>query len=286
MVKQTFNDGYNLTYITAGDPDNPALVCLHGWTSHKGIWAETIDRLKDHYYCIAVDLLGFGDSDKPDDAKAYLIPAQAARILRLIDHLGIDRFSLIGHSMGGQISMTIAATHAPHRVERLINVAGVVSGRLMPIVEHLTIPLVMLRYHFPLLVNPLTTLPMHLPPLAYVIYRPWFYNMRRVPFNTWAEDRWHALKPSVRQSTHYAGYAIRNHDLRPHLAKITASTLTIFGHQDLTVPPGDGELVAEHVRDSLNIWYDDCGHFPMYENKSAFLRDVGTFLLQKTPVAP
>jgi len=288
MVTQSFiaSDGHKLIYTTAGDPTNPAAIFIHGWTSYKGIWQETLEQLQADYYCIAIDLLGFGESDKPDDSALYLIPAQSARVLDLIDSLGIDRFTLIGHSMGGQISLTIASSLAPERVERLINVAGVVTGRLMPLVERLTMPLIAVRYHFHLMVNPFVTIPMHFAPLAYIIYRPWFHKMNSLPFASWADDRWHALKPSVTQTTHYAGYAIRHHDLRPHLHKITAPTLTIFGCEDLTVPTTEGHLTAAAIPDHRSIWYEACGHFPMYEKKTAFLRDVTAFLCQRLTVAP
>ena len=141
-------NNHQLTYTTAGRPDNPPLLMIHGWFSHRGVWQQTVEALKNDYYCVTVDLLGFGDSDKPADAD-YGINAQAERILCLADILGFDRFTLIGHSMGGQTALCIASMLAPERVSKLVNVAGVVSARLTPYIERVNYKFVALGKTFP-----------------------------------------------------------------------------------------------------------------------------------------
>jgi 2-hydroxymuconate-semialdehyde hydrolase len=95
-------DNHQLTYTTAGHADAPPLLLIHGWLSYRGVWQQTMEAFKDSHYCVAIDLLGFGNSDKPADAD-YSIAAQGQRVLQLANALGIDRFTLMGHSMGGQI---------------------------------------------------------------------------------------------------------------------------------------------------------------------------------------
>ncbi|MEW6406969.1 MAG: alpha/beta fold hydrolase, partial [Chloroflexota bacterium] len=78
-------------YEAAGKPAESPIVFVHGFMSHRGVWARTIDALKDQHYCIAVDLLGFGDSSKPNRGD-YSIRAQAERVLRIGDRLGLRQF--------------------------------------------------------------------------------------------------------------------------------------------------------------------------------------------------
>jgi pimeloyl-ACP methyl ester carboxylesterase len=89
----------NLKYYSAGSPDNPPIILVHGYTSSHHVWRQTIPVLKDHFYCVAIDLMGHGASDILPDGD-YSIVAQAERVLALADELGFQQFTLIGHSMG------------------------------------------------------------------------------------------------------------------------------------------------------------------------------------------
>jgi len=93
------SDNHKLTYTKVGHSDAPPLLMIHGWLSYRGVWRQTADAFKNSHYCVAIDLLGFGNSDKPADAD-YSIAAQGQRVLQLADALGFDRFTLMGHSMG------------------------------------------------------------------------------------------------------------------------------------------------------------------------------------------
>ena len=141
-------NGDNLVYSVFGSPNAPLLILIHGWFSHRGVWNETIATFKDYYYCVAIDLLGFGDSEKPIDGD-YGINAQGERVLALAEKLGFDSFSLIGHSMGGQIAFCIASILAPEKVEKLVSVSGVVTGKLSPIVERIIYPMMAFSAKFP-----------------------------------------------------------------------------------------------------------------------------------------
>jgi pimeloyl-ACP methyl ester carboxylesterase len=270
-------DGHKLIYTTASHPDGPLLLMIHGWCSHRGVWRQALEAFKDSHYCVAVDLLGFGHSDKPEDAD-YSIKAQGQRILQLADALGFDKFSLIGHSMGGQIVLCIASMLAPERVKKLVSVAGVVTDRLMPRVERVTYWQVAMGAVFPWLYALARWLSRYRW-YAYFHFRPWFYKMGAVPFNDWEIDRRMALQPGVHISTYKAGQAIHGLNLTAHLPKVTATTLTIFGQQDGTVPISDGYLVEQHVPDSRLVLIDQCGHFPMYEQTEQYLDTLRVFLL-------
>ena len=270
-------DGYMLKYTVLGSHSALPLIMIHGWFSHRGVWQETMEEFKDNYYCVAVDLLGFGDSEKPTDAD-YSIKAQGERILALAEEFDFDCFSLLGHSMGGQIAMYIASTLAPEKVEKLVSVSGVVSGRLSPFVESMIYPVIAMSVAFPRLMSMWRFLNRY---RWYVNFhfRSWFYKMDSIPFSDWEIDRRMALQPGILMPSYKAGQAIHHLNLEPELAKIEAPTLVIFGKEDGTVPVNDGHLVEQYVMDSRLVLIDECGHFPMYEKPSAYLEALRTFLL-------
>lgn len=115
-MKKIEVEGYKIVYDEYGNANNPAIILLHGWFSYRGVWKQIAGLLEGNYYCVAVDLLGFGDSDKPEKAD-YSIEAQSKRIVEIAQGLGLDRFSIIGHSMGGQIAMCVASLIAPEKVD-------------------------------------------------------------------------------------------------------------------------------------------------------------------------
>ena len=119
-------DGNTLSYMTCGDPAAPPLVLIHGWLGARADWRLLLPELSRTHYCLTVDLLGHGDSDKPRGGD-YGIPAQAHRVLAIADAAGLTQFALCGHSMGGMIGLTLAAAVAPERIIRMANLSGVVN---------------------------------------------------------------------------------------------------------------------------------------------------------------
>ena len=116
---------HRLRLHTSGDPSSPAVVWLHG--SGPGVsalsnWEQLLTRFADKYYNIAPDVLGFGESEHPDPAPIGMVDytqVRAQSILALLDTLGVQKAHLVGNSMGGMITLTIAQL-APDRVDRII----------------------------------------------------------------------------------------------------------------------------------------------------------------------
>jgi pimeloyl-ACP methyl ester carboxylesterase len=110
-----------LAYMDAppiGAPNGRVVLLLHGRNFPSSYWAPTIKALSDAgYRVIAPDQIGFGKSSKPDFA--YSFDAMARTTLALLDSLGVDRFDVVGHSMGGMLAVRIARAYAP-RVDRLV----------------------------------------------------------------------------------------------------------------------------------------------------------------------
>ena len=84
-----------------------ALLYLHYWGGSARTWRPVIDALPDDYLHVAVDLRGWGDSPKPD--AGYGLADMAADVLGVIDTLALERYVLVGHSMGGKVAQYVAS---------------------------------------------------------------------------------------------------------------------------------------------------------------------------------
>jgi pimeloyl-ACP methyl ester carboxylesterase len=270
-MEKTFTiKGNQITCTIAGNPDNPPIILIHGLGSHRGIWKNTISTLQSTRYCVAVDLLGFGASDKPSDGD-YTLRAQSQRIGILADQLGFKNFSLLGHGMGGQISMYIAAALIPQRIDKLVTVAGIVTGKMSDRFEKFNINFSRNARKWPWLYSVANSFVVFRP-FAYFFFKTWFHDVGSVPFDTWESDRRAALNPACSISIDDSGKAIQALDLTQHLRKIKANTLLIHGKQDGTVPL-DQELLAQTLIPNNNLAIiEKCGHFPMYEKNSQFMK--------------
>ncbi|WP_266169220.1 alpha/beta fold hydrolase [Dyella subtropica] len=93
--------------------EGPTLLLLHGFAADRNVWLEQAKLLTPHFHVIAPDLPGWGDSSRVEGA-SYNIDAQAARLQGFVAALRLQRFMLVGHSMGGAIAGVYAADHPEH----------------------------------------------------------------------------------------------------------------------------------------------------------------------------
>ena len=119
-------NGFTMNYEDRGQGE--VLIFQHGWLSTLHVWDGVIPHLEDRYRCIAVDTRGCGESSRTKEG--HSIDQYADDVLALARGLGIDRFTMIGHSMGGVIA-THAALKAPEVVERMVLVASTPSVDLL-----------------------------------------------------------------------------------------------------------------------------------------------------------
>ena len=105
--------GVRIHYLDAGA--GAAVVLVHGFASTaEHNWGGTgwIEALSTNYRVIALDVRGHGQSDKPRAAEAYGYASMGADVTRLMDHLGVERASLMGYSMGASIAIELMLSHA------------------------------------------------------------------------------------------------------------------------------------------------------------------------------
>ena len=121
-------NGLRLHYLEWGKPDALApnglkVVCVHGYTSSAEAFNALARRLEDRAHIFALDVRGHGESAWSPEG-AYQYPDQAGDLAAFVDRLGLDRFVLIGTSMGGRIAMAYAVQHPQRLLALALNDIG------------------------------------------------------------------------------------------------------------------------------------------------------------------
>ena len=110
-------NGVRLHYVTAGRGE--LVLFVHGFPEFWYAWREQLAEFGRDHQAVAVDLRGYNLSSKPEELAAYLLPALVEDLRSLADHLGHQRFVLVGHDWGGVVAWAFAMTH-PDRLDKLI----------------------------------------------------------------------------------------------------------------------------------------------------------------------
>jgi pimeloyl-ACP methyl ester carboxylesterase len=128
--------GHEVVYRIAGD--GPPVVLIHGMVNASRHWAAVAERLAERHTVIAPDLIGHGDSATPRGD--YSLGAHATVIRDLLSALGIERATMVGHSLGGGIAMVYFWQY-PERVERLALVSsGGLGDEVSPLLRSAALP--------------------------------------------------------------------------------------------------------------------------------------------------
>ncbi len=111
------SNGVKLHYVTQGE--GPLMLLLHGFPEFWYSWRHQIPEFAKDYKVVALDLRGYNDSDKPQNASAYIMDEFVKDVKETIAGLGYDRCVLVGHDWGGAIAWNFAYAY-PEMVERLV----------------------------------------------------------------------------------------------------------------------------------------------------------------------
>ncbi|MGH9769923.1 MAG: alpha/beta fold hydrolase [Blastocatellia bacterium] len=264
-------DGVRIHYQEKGA--GAPLVLIHGYTSSSFAWKDVFEPLSRRFRVIAVDLKGFGFSGKPDGD--YTRRAQGDLIVRLLDHLKIDRAILCGNSMGGEVSMNAAARH-PGRVSALILVdsAGVTvsgGGSVTPGVAE-----------WPVIGPAIAALALTSDSLVRDGLRKCFYDDALVT-NEQVAAYYRPLKTRGGQrAAHLARVQSGVNPIEPEINKIKRPTLIIWGAEDELIPLEAGRRLNELIAGSKLVVFDNCGHLPQAEMPERFASEVSAFVASLT----
>jgi pimeloyl-ACP methyl ester carboxylesterase len=276
--------GLRITYRVAGG--GPAVVLLHGWAASWWLWQDTMPALADAgYRAIAPDHIGCGDSDKP--LAAYTPATYAAYLSDFVDALGLDRFDLVGHSLGGHIALSYALAHGG-RLGRLI----VVDPAYSPLRQACATraELLLVASGLPILGElALALTPARL--LRWIIGQPWggFYRPERLEaafLDQMVADYLMRASPLVANGIPYLVLfslpglsALRaDADLRPRLAELAMPVMVAWGECDALLRPASFAALAAAIPGCTVLRISEAGHTPPIEAPQQFREALLQFL--------
>ena len=225
-------------YLEAGQ--GPPLVLVHGLAASWRWWRPVLAPLTRRHRVFAFDLPGFGQSRA---SRRLSLNSAGETLCRLMEAVGLERASLVGHSMGGRVCMDVAA-NCPERVDRLVLVAtvGLPFGRSYA------------RVGLDLLREGRATDP------AY----------QQIVREDARQVGWLELALTT--------FEVLSDDFRRHLASIAAPTLVVWGERDVLTPPESGRLLADEIPQARLALLPDAGHNPMWDQPDRFSRLLLDFL--------
>jgi pimeloyl-ACP methyl ester carboxylesterase len=269
--------GVRTRYWEAGSGAQ-TVVLVHGLAGAVEVWAATIPALSRTRRVIALDLIGFGRTEKPDGAYDY--PFFASFLNDFFSAMRIARAAVIGHSLGGGTALQFAVSENS-KVERLVLVgSGGLSLSLGAMLRILTLPAV-----GEILTRPRRRTPrqfmvgqVHDPSIGdqvpVVVER--FNDMAFLPGAPEA-----VLKTLRNNVTLFRGKPKSISGILPFLGAVRQKTLVVWGRQDRIIPFKVSRVALERLPNAELFALEDCGHCPMIEHQEVFNRRVREFLAAK-----
>lgn len=260
-----------------GPVDAPIAILIHGWCSSWYTWKPLLPALSKRFRCLAIDLPGYGNS--PDMATPTTIEAYVDIVAALIREVSDRSVLVLGHSMGGQIAMTLALRHKP-LVERMVLLNPAVSGRLSTFINLFISPLILLE-RTPLsasIVRVLERTPVGHSYTNRVLKPISFAERAAISPEDFARIRADARRPGQGRVRAACFTAMRAGDLRGKLHGLETPALVLWGAEDNTVPLRDaGSVAAEWPAADLRL-IPNAGHWPHFEQFATTLRHISAFL--------
>jgi pimeloyl-ACP methyl ester carboxylesterase len=242
------------------------VILLHGWLGSWGLWQDTMSDLGKYYRTYALDFWGFGESGKKRET--YAIQDFVSLVKQFMDQLGINRAPLVGHSMGGTVSLSVAIRH-PERVSKVVVVGSPIVG------SSLAWPLKLAGYR----------------PIAFMLFNMMglFRLGIRVasPFicrdERFAEMMVRDLSRTTVESFLLSIASLRRTDLRPMLDQIMIPAMGIYGDRDIIVNPRQWMPMEKGIPHTVIERFPLAGHFPMLEEPHQFTEKLKAFLDMEDP---
>lgn len=247
------------------------VLLIHGFAVSHYCWRHVIPGLAEAHDVIAIDLPGCGESDRPPAASyRYDAPAFMETVLGVLDALGLDRVSLVGHSMGGGVALYTAARR-PERVDRLVVVDPLCYPYRMPPEGRL----LLLPYIGPALYRTLYTRGM-----VRLYMRRQVYRDPELVTDEWVDYVWERLnRPGGMEAAHASLRFCQAPSIVARTVRaIRSPTLVMWGADDRIFPSAFAPRLQADIPGAEASIVKECGHAPPEEKPEAVTRAVLGFL--------
>ena len=266
--------GQDLSYVDSGS--GPAVLFVHGLLGSHRNWRHLVDRLDDAHRVVVPDLFGHGASAKP--AGDYSLGAHAATLRDLLDRLDIERVTLVGHSLGGGISLEFCYLF-PERVERLVLVGtGGLGREVSPLLRSATLPGAELVLQVAASGWLLGGVEMVGRALGRVGWRPGA-DLTAVwhGFTSLCDaDSRRAFLATTRAVIDPGGQSVSARDFLPEIAGMPA--LVVWGTRDRMIPAWHAVLAHRSIPGCRVELFEGAGHFPHLDEPERFAEVVREFI--------
>ena len=275
-MKVRLEDGFDIQYDEYGNKDKPIhILFIHGLGSSSIVWRDIPQALSENFHTIAVDLIGFGGSDKPD--LDYTISYFSHFIKSFLNQIGIrksDKIVIIGHSLGGYIASEYAIENK-EQIEKLVLIdsSGMLNRPTALLEQYLNAATetdrnlrhIKLKKVFEsLLAQSFRLLPILVDLFISVIEKP---------------GAKHAFESAFKNST--------TTSITPErLEKIKSiPCLIIWGEKDNLIPINHINKFKEILKDAEIVIIADAGHSPFVEKTAIVYHKLFSFLTNNSPTS-
>lgn len=249
----------------AAQHEKPTVVLVHGFASAIEAWATVTPALSASHRVIALDLKGFGWTDRPEGD--YSPDAQARMLLKLLDQRGVSKAAIVAHSWGSSVALA-ATLAAPERITKIALYDAWVYEDQLPPFFHWARADGVGEALFGLWYKERAD-----ERIALAFYDKTIVNERFVDEVNAALER-----PGTVAAALAAVRGQRFSDVEHKYRTIDKPTLLLWGREDLVTPVRFGERLARDLPNAKMVTYARCGHFPMIEARTASNRDLVAFL--------
>jgi len=266
--------GHKLSYVDSGSGE--AILFVHGLLGSHRNWRHLVDRLDNTNRVIVPDLFGHGASEKHEGD--YSPSAQAATLRDLINRLDIDRVTIVGHSLGGGISLAFCYLF-PDRVERLVLVGtGGLGREVSPALRAATLPVA--DWVLPVIASPWVRGGAELVGRGLSLFGWRASHDIRAAWEGFTElsdaDARRAFLATTRAVMNSHGQTIAAHEYLLELAELPV--LVVWGTNDMVIPVDHAKRLGELAPACRVEIFDGAGHFPHLDQPDRFADVLRAFM--------
>jgi pimeloyl-ACP methyl ester carboxylesterase len=269
-------DGVRVHYVDVGE--GSPVVLIHGFASSLGTWRDLVEVLKKNHRVVALDLKGFGWTDRPEGD--YSPKAQAKLVFDLLEALGIDKTDVVAHSWGSSIALEMALDQ-PDRVDRVALYDAWVFEEQIPTFFHWARVDGLGEALFAMFYDERADEKMRLA----------FYDDRYVTEELVESVEAQLDRPGTTAAALAAVRGQHYQEVEKRYGSIDKPVLLLWGREDKVTTLEYGERLSKDLPHARLVVYPQCGHFPMIEAKAPSTRELGEFLApheaaKAAPAAP
>ena len=268
------HDGLKLSVLSAGSPDAPAILLVHGWSQAALSFTRVFEGLLHRFRLVAPDLRGHGASEKPETPEAYSQEAWAGDIAAVIEGMGLDRPVILGWSMGGYVVQDYLSVYGDGAVSGVVLCStGVTKGKFLPeeakafrAADPGTTAAGMLSE------DPAENIAGTLGFIRACTNEP----MDREDYATAAAFNM-ACPPKVRAVSRQ-----RPADYRAVMSKLSVPVMIVWGDAERVIHRSQFDEACATIPTAEPHVFPGCGHMPFYEDAPRFNSDLSAFTLRAT----